>query len=331
MATEAARNYWYPVAMVENLDHGVIGCRLLGERLAVFRANGHLAALNDLCIHRGTPLSMGRVEDGELVCAYHGWRYETDGKVVRIPQLESDRHIPTKARVRAYKVEERYGAVWVCLGEPRLPIPAFPESDDPTYKVVFTGTSHWQSSAARMLENFMDTAHFAWVHEGLLGDPSRPEVTISPIERFDDGFGFTTENDIPGPNGWVREPSYNRYGVPYTLWISRIRAEEDQSAGVQGIRATAGVPPRHANLTAIQPVDEKECIRYTWIAFNYDLGESEENFWSRTAVIREQDRVIVEAQRPEELPLDLSAEMHLKGIDAAAVEFRRMLKQFDLE
>ncbi len=53
-----------------------------------------------------------------------------------------------------------------------------------------------------------------------------------------------------------------------------------------------------------------------------------ENF---SNLVTEQDRVIVERQRPEELPLDLSEELHLKGPDAVAVEYRRMMREIGVE
>ena len=77
---------WHPVAAVEDLDGGPIKTTLLDEDLVVFRSGGEVHALQDLCIHRGTPLSLGSLNaDGCLVCAYHGWTFDTSGKCVYIP------------------------------------------------------------------------------------------------------------------------------------------------------------------------------------------------------------------------------------------------------
>ena len=72
----ALRGYWHPVALSEELSDRPLAVRLLGDRLAVCRLNGEAAAFHDLCIHRGTPISLGWVEGGQLVCAYHGWSYD---------------------------------------------------------------------------------------------------------------------------------------------------------------------------------------------------------------------------------------------------------------
>src|SRR5690349_13768543 len=97
---------------------GVLACgRVLmwGLRLA----DGTPRVMSDLCVHRGTALSLGRVSGDELVCAYHGWRYGADGRCTAIPQKEDPAVVPAKARVAAYRARERYGLIWVALEEPR--------------------------------------------------------------------------------------------------------------------------------------------------------------------------------------------------------------------
>ena len=81
----ALRAYWHPVALSADLkDEKPLAVQLLNERLAVCRLKGQVKAYHDLCIHRGTPLSLGWVEGENLVCAYHGWAYNGDGTCVRI-------------------------------------------------------------------------------------------------------------------------------------------------------------------------------------------------------------------------------------------------------
>ena len=82
--------------------------------------------MRDVCIHRGTALSLGWLADGCIVCAYHGWRYASDGACVAIPQTENPK-IPPKARVERFRAVERYGLVWVALGEPLYPFVEIPE------------------------------------------------------------------------------------------------------------------------------------------------------------------------------------------------------------
>ena len=326
-------DYWYPVAIWDEVRKGPVGTVLLGKRIVIFDAGGEPAVLDDLCIHRGTPLSMGRLTDGILMCAYHGWKYDRTGACVSIPQLSPGRTIPSKARVTAYRADQRYGLVWVCLGSPRFGIPDCPEYDDPSFRTTFVGVQEWNAGAARMMENFLDVGHFAWVHTGLLGDPERPAVYVSPLEEFDDGFAFVAETAIPTPgrDGWISEPISYRFRLPYSFTVVHERGHTPSA--IQGVGTTAdGAARRYRLDIVIQPIAPNRSRRFTWISRNHDLDHSlDEAYRSVQLSVAEQDRAIVENQRPEELPLDLAAEMHLKGVDAPAVEFRRLLRAVGLD
>ena len=129
-------NDWHPVASVEELKiKNLLGTRLLGEDIVVWRVNGQPLAWQDLCIHRGTRLSMGRVEDDNLHCPYHGWVYDEAGQCVKIP-AHPDQVPPVKARVKTYQAREQYGLVWVSLGKPEHGIPTFSEWDQAAYRKI---------------------------------------------------------------------------------------------------------------------------------------------------------------------------------------------------
>ncbi len=179
----ALRRYWHPVAYSSEVADAPAPVRLLEHRLVLVRLAGELVCFRDLCIHRGTPLSLGWVDGDELICAYHGWSNNRTGACTRIPALQDGRSIPSRARVDRYLVEERYGLIWVCLETPAIGIPAFPEFDDPAYAVTYYPPLEWRCSAARHTENTVDAAHFAWVHEGILGDRNHPEIPDFEINR----------------------------------------------------------------------------------------------------------------------------------------------------
>ncbi len=307
---EALKPYWYPVALSTEVVDRPIAATLLGERIVVYRAGGRVLALKDLCIHRGTPLSLGWIDGEELVCAYHGWRYAGSGACVRIPSLTPGRPIPPKAKLDSYRADEKDGLVWVALEEPREPIPTWPESEAPGYRRIWT-QFHWKANAARALENVMDFAHFPWVHPGVLGDrakPVYPDVTVSS-----EGNQIRYVVDDEATNA-IRSYTVT---LPLTLHMHVAR------------RSGAGDGAR--NVTSLffmaRPIAERETQFYFGLARNFALDQPDEIFAKKNTDVTEQDRVIVEAQRPEELPLDLSAELHLRGTDAAAVEYRRALKR----
>ena len=173
----AQRACWHPVAFASEVADRPVHTDLLGEPLVVWRGAGNAPrVMSDLCVHRGTALSLGWVRGDELVCAYHGWRYGADGRCVAIPQKEDPAAVPAKARVRAFHAQERYGLIWAALEEPRWPLPEVPELEDGQWAIVAAGPYRWRCDAARQVENFTDFGHFPWVHPGLLGDPERPVV-----------------------------------------------------------------------------------------------------------------------------------------------------------
>src|SRR5262249_32464318 len=221
--SEALRYYWHPVARSREVTDKPVSAKLLNQPLVLWRSNGQVVAFYDLCIHRGTPLSLGWLDGGELVCAYHGWRYGTDGACTRIPSLPPDRPIPAKACASSFRAEERYGLIWVCLGEPRVGIPEFPpEFHDPAFKwEPFSNSGLWKANAARMFENLADYSHFPFVHPGTLGDRDNPEIDPINIEPCEGGFQY----DITQRVNRVRagSPARQTYKVvlPFTLTIQR--------------------------------------------------------------------------------------------------------------
>ncbi len=311
---EVLRHYWHPVAHSREVADRPLAVKLLDQPLVLWRAGGQVAAFYDLCVHRGTPLSLGWIDDDQLVCPYHGWCYAGDGTCTRIPALLPGRAIPRKARAVAYHVQERYGLVWVCLDEPRADIPAFPpEVDDPSYRwEAYSSDGVWQANVARMVENLADYSHFAWVHPGTLGDREHPECQDVTIEPIDGGFQYEIVQPV---NRLLQEsPTIQRFQVilPFMIVIQRFQP---------------GGPERQTNVYVFTPISPKQTRFFRLSGRNYRDRLPDEELNRRHQLTFEQDRVIVEAQRPEALPLDLSEELHLRGPDAAAIEYRRRLRE----
>ena len=141
---------WHPVAYSHELTNGPRAATLVGEAVVVWRtSDGRAHAMRDLCIHRGTALSLGWVADDCLVCPYHAWHYDATGACVRIPQ-SANATIPVKARTPVFQCQERYGLVWVCLdtGQPAYALPEIPEFESGGWKIVNTGPFAWQCDAS---------------------------------------------------------------------------------------------------------------------------------------------------------------------------------------
>jgi phenylpropionate dioxygenase-like ring-hydroxylating dioxygenase large terminal subunit len=311
MSEAVYRDFWHPVAPAGAVTTSPVAVTLLDERLVVTRLGGRAAVFRDLCIHRGTPLSLGWVDGEELVCAYHGWRYGADGVCTRIPSLGPGHSIPRRARVDAFPAEERYGLIWTCLGTPQADIPEFPEFDDPEWNAVrfLIGPLEWACGAGRAVENFVDQSHFPWVHEGILGDRDHPEFHPVSIER--DGnelrYSWVDRSEIAGD----KPERIGRIYRPFSIHLLQ--------------RREGGGPGTLLFFTAI-PHTAKSHTNYLWVLENVPLSADQLAKRKEMGdVIMSQDQRIVEEQRPEELPFDLSEELHVKGPDAIAIEYRRFM------
>jgi phenylpropionate dioxygenase-like ring-hydroxylating dioxygenase large terminal subunit len=294
---------------------------LLGEPLVLWRdARGGVRAFRDVCVHRGTALSLGRVEGDEIVCAYHGWRYGADGACTAIPQLAEPTRVPARARAVVYPTCERYGLVWVALAAPARPIPDVPELDDPAWRVVRTGPFAWACDASRQVENFTDFGHFAFVHPGLLGDPAQP--VVAPHDVTTDGAVLHYAYGRPDAPNTERLPVFTaaerkdamrrtRYALhlPYTI------VEHIDWGGADGL----------VYFFASQPVSDDRCIGYCLVARNYNLEQPDEVIQAFERTIFGQDQRVVESQRPDRVPFDLAAELHLT-FDAVAIAYRRAMR-----
>src|ERR1700679_3779226 len=180
----AERACWHPVAFAADVADRPVHADLLGEALVLWRGAGRaLRVMSDLCVHRGTALSLGWVAGDELVCPYHAWRYGADGRCVAIPQKEDPAAVPAKARVRAFQVEARYGLIWVALEEPRGPLPSVPELEADGWAVVAAGPGlcGWDDGAPRQVDSFTAFGLSPGVPPGLLGDPERPVLPPSSV------------------------------------------------------------------------------------------------------------------------------------------------------
>src|ERR1043165_4675328 len=117
-AVAALPRTWQPVAIATALRAGsVLNYTLLGTELVIARfANGALLAADVACPHKGARLSAGCIRDGELVCPYHGWRFDPQGGCQSIPsRVEPSPEKLAMSHLRTYEVQERYGFVWVKL------------------------------------------------------------------------------------------------------------------------------------------------------------------------------------------------------------------------
>jgi phenylpropionate dioxygenase-like ring-hydroxylating dioxygenase large terminal subunit len=312
-------NDWHPVASVRQLSEKPIkAVRLLAEDLVIWTHEGDYFVWQDLCMHRGAKLSPGKLVGDCLMCPYHGWHYDKTGKCVYIP-THPEQVPPAKAVVKTYHIQKRYGLLWVCLGTPANDIPPFPEWPNPDMgKAVCGPYEHIRANGPRLIENYLDAAHFPFVHGGVLGDPEKPVLGEVEVRTTQAGVASNPISVYqPDPYGGSSgEVTYTYHAFrPLTAHFTK------HMTG-----ATNGM------MLAVTPHDELDSSAWFVVATTAvtDADVLGRDYEPRIRAIFEEDREVVEGQRPELLPLDLQQELHLKS-DRVAIAYRKWLKDLGLK
>lgn len=316
-------NFWYPLALVEEIVDKPLKRKLLDVELVIARLDGGIIVAKDLCIHRGAPLSEGWIEENCLVCPYHGYRYDREGQCVLAPS-HPDWKIPSKLRLLTVMHEERYGILWVCLsGKPGNVIPDWePEEADGAFWRFQLGPEIWDCSAARLIENFIDNVHYSFVHQNTVGRESSAamgaDYAFSQDEHtmtmeFDYRAADPGESSIPNTGDLVR----HMYRTLFLPFCTRTR-----------IRYPGG--REHIVHFNIAPVSSRKARIIAVFHRNFDHEVPDEQLLAWEKRIMNEDRAIVEKQKPEEIPLDISEEMHAKA-DKASLALRRWMTNLGLE
>jgi phenylpropionate dioxygenase-like ring-hydroxylating dioxygenase large terminal subunit len=325
-AHPALAEFWHPVALSADVGPEPVAVRIAGQGWVVTRLDGQVTAFADACPHRRARLSAGQVIDGgTLQCTYHGWRFDVDGRCVHIPALEDDASIPDRATLRRpAEVTETGGMVWLAPKPPRAPLPDL----DPGVSLGGDGIAtvilpvfQMETNAALLIDNFLDEAHFPFVHAATIGGAGPEPIPRAEVNRR--GLSFTA----------VREHTFTNLTDPAVLDGTR--------PAVQRRRMTYGYQaPLTATLLlefldaggwqfltfSAQPEDARTCRLYQTVTGpglnDPDQAESASKY---ELSIFEEDRDLQRrALSGLEFPLDPAAELHTKA-DRVSVEFRRVL------
>jgi phenylpropionate dioxygenase-like ring-hydroxylating dioxygenase large terminal subunit len=172
---------WFILCTSRELGREPLARKLQGTPLVLFRAeDGKPAALVDRCPHRNVPLSMGRVVEGTLQCAYHGWRFDGGGQCRAIPGLLGEPEAKSRCAT-SHATREQEGFIWV------YSTPGVEPTHEPYHFPLLD--AHGYSTARRMLrargslhatlENTLDVPHTAYLHGGLFRtEEKRNEIEV---------------------------------------------------------------------------------------------------------------------------------------------------------
>lgn len=334
--SEYLQNAWYVAMHSDKVDQNKpIPLTLLGEELVFFRDSSNSpVALENACPHRKLPLSMGELVNGDIQCGYHGLTFNGQGHCVNAPTQDV---IPVNAVVRTYPLAEKYGFIWIWMGEPGLAdeskILEIENYDDPDWGRTQGGILECQCHYLYLLDNLLDPSHVAWVHKSSFASDGTEDVPLK-IEERDNGVVVSR---------WINNidpPPYYAKLVPFSGKVDRLQYYE---VAIPSIAINVGVYTREgqggddANLPEdcyrmrsyhfITPVNA-HLTRYHWFQhYNTDPKDEKVREMLNEGAKRafEEDRIILEAvdkgmnakKRPNlDLRLDLGAKVFRKKLTA---------------
>ena len=208
-------NFWYVAGMAHDFTEKPVKVRMLGQNFVVFRDTaGKAQCLSNVCTHRGGSLAGGKVIGDTVACPYHGWQFNGAGQCVKIPSIGKDAKIPPRTRIDAYPVEEKYGLIFVFLGD-------LPESErPPIQEIPEYGQDGWRATRQhrtrnvnfqRAIENGLDPAHNAFVHDTHITETDSDEwAKVGALDFRETPWGIGFWNKVLAPplaEGRMREAS----------------------------------------------------------------------------------------------------------------------------
>ena len=326
-------NFWYPVVLDKELAADKpFQTQILGVKLAAFRnADGEPQVIADTCVHRGGSLGKGWVENGRLICPYHGWQYGGDGKCHLIPSLADDEKPPARAKVDSYPIQVKYGIVFAFLGDlpeqERPPIWDVDVYEDPDWRAceinVFDVDYYYQ----RSVENGLDAAHNEFVHPNQGAPAVKRNYRTDPIDiiNFPWGSKFTL-NFSRDKKGMLGE-----------------KLQGDQQEESEGLVAGSGHLGPNTLATWIQlkpteifhqyffeaPIDQENTRIFFLNMRSFILDEDmDEDIMEINMAIAHEDVAVVRELNPRRPP-DSNIKEVLMPADATILRYRELLKEWD--
>jgi phenylpropionate dioxygenase-like ring-hydroxylating dioxygenase large terminal subunit len=318
-------NFWYAAALSAELIDRPLAVRMLGQNFVLFRdPAGTPHCLSNVCVHRYGPLAAGWLREGRIVCPYHGWEFDGAGRCQRIPSLGPDAGPPpTRARVDAYPTCERYGIVFVFLGDlpeaERPPLMPVPEWGDPAWRCT-VNAFEIGANYQRLVENALDFAHAEFVH--FVGRKGMdPGYRVPDYEIVEHDWGATAAASFPrqarGLWRYFSDPeattrASNTFHGP-AQFVTRIRIDERMWTW-QYVFET--------------PIDEYRTRSFLLNARNFFTSALFDRISDRrnAAIVRE-DQAILERLEPA-LPAEAATADLSVRTDAIQFAYRRRLQQW---
>ena len=329
------RNSWYVAALSSEIEAKLTARRILGGDIVLYRTeSGEPVALDDSCPHRRLPLSKGRLLNGNIECGYHGLQFDRSGQCVAAPTQD---RIPPSALVRSYPVVDRWGLVWIWMGDAELSddrlIINIENHANPEWKITTGDALTCACNYRYLTDNLLDPSHVAWVHPTSFAAPGTDNT---PLEIAETDNGLIVHR-------WIYDTKLPPYYVPLVRFegncdrLQHYEAQYPCTAINRSIFFPAGQGGPDSpigELTYVMisyhfmtPIDANN-TRYHWLQHRNTDPDNEE----LTATIASgakaaflEDRDVLESVHTG-IANETARHINL-GLDAASLHFRRRLEQ----
>jgi vanillate O-demethylase monooxygenase subunit len=336
---EFLRNTWYAALWDQDLAPGQLVSRtFLSEPIVLFRqSNGQAAAIADICAHRFSPLSKGRIAHGDNVrCPYHGLEFNGSGQCAHNPH--GDGRIPSHMKVRSYPIAEKHSLLWIWMGDQ----PADPATI-PEFELLNPGAGRmvskrdWirmEASYRLITDNLLDLSHTAVIHEGILGSEHTIRADLNVTQQ---GSQLLVERSIPNvPAPGLYDLMFRRDGGRVDLWMDMrwdapgcllnytgVTAPDAPRAQGTGFWGTHFLTPETADTTYYLFA----AVRFNPISWGEALDRDIHQQISdlRRIAFEDQDQMIIRAQQANLKRSPYPPKPVLFDIDIGPVRYKRIL------
>ena len=349
------RRYWHPVCTSKQLarDGQPLRVRLLGEDYVAFRDTaGQVGVFEELCMHRGASLALGRVEEGGIRCLYHGWKFAVNGTVLETPN-NADPKYRARMKAPAFPAREEGGVVWAYFGpkelQPEFSRYAFMHAD-PAHRVVLR--VNVDCNYLQLVEGGEDSSHVGVLHTNMArpgwkdGDfVPNPDVVnpaalssndLEPALKIEEtAFGFqyvalrkTDERSVKNARVVPFIVPYGRVIPAPAFLFTVLEVPEDDTHTSTYIVVHGGAPVSEEKIIELLGLDDTRYYDRTTCKFSASwtnsFGQSRERMvenWTGLRGVEVEDAAIALSQGPL---YDRSKE-HLVPADQAVMRVRRVL------
>jgi phenylpropionate dioxygenase-like ring-hydroxylating dioxygenase large terminal subunit len=331
------RNSWYVGAWSSEIEPGrPFGRTLLNEPVVMFRTEiGEVVALEGRCAHRRMPLMHGKVIGSTIVCCYHGLAYDADGKCVAVP---GEANPPPNIELHRYPAVERYGAVWIWMGDPEL------ADETKIFDCGRVGLNcekgqkfYWHVNANYLYlnDNLSDLLHQAFLHNPSFGGNANPLGGARPKFSQDGDRIYVDWDwyDLPAPatfaqvggidglaDGW----NHSVY-VPPCFYVNTFGFATAGTGAINSNRPQGAGKASTTFYQLITPETERTTHFFKLTGCDWPQ-ELRARFYEVTEAVNREDNWACEEQQKME-DHDPSSKRHVIPSDRAVLAMRRIVER----